>query len=53
LQHVGPLVGDNAFLQIWPQIFAWFASAGQASVEAAQGVAGGESPRQAEARPHG
>lgn len=23
LQHVGPLVGDNAYRHIWPRVFAW------------------------------
>jgi polyhydroxyalkanoate synthase len=23
LQHVGPLVGDNAYRQIWPRVFRW------------------------------
>lgn len=23
LQHIGPLVGDNAHLDLWPRVFAW------------------------------
>jgi polyhydroxyalkanoate synthase len=23
LQHVGPLVGDNAYRQVWPRVFNW------------------------------
>lgn len=25
LQHVGPLVGDSAFLHVWPRVFHWLA----------------------------
>ncbi|MEO7496581.1 MAG: alpha/beta fold hydrolase [Massilia sp.] len=52
LQHVGPLVGDNAFLHIWPQIFAWFASVGHADDEVMHTRAVHEEARQAEGRPH-
>lgn len=53
LQHVGPLVGDNAFLHIWPQIFAWFATASQAGQDGMHVPADQDLPLQAEARPHG
>jgi polyhydroxyalkanoate synthase len=35
LQHVGPLVGDNAFRQLWPRVFNWLDRVSQAPLAGA------------------